>query len=248
LEKLLNGVHSYWQAINKLLTEVVETQASVFDAVADCMVTAIDSGRHLFLFGTGHSHLLAEEGHFRAGSFAAFTPILHSSIMLHDGSILSGKIERTPGLAEALLDRYSHQAGDMIFIFSNSGVNQMPVEMALTAKARNLRVVSLSSLSYAEQAPLNQMGKRLHEVADYAFDNCILPGDALISIEGFPWRVAPASTLVGSFILNSLVAEVAHRLYDLGKDVPVFASANMAGASEHNAALLALHKTTNPHI
>ena len=36
----------------------------------------------IFIFGTGHSHMMAEEGHFRAGGFAPICPILLSSLML----------------------------------------------------------------------------------------------------------------------------------------------------------------------
>ena len=54
-------------------------------------------------FGTGHSHMLAEEGHFRAGGFAPICPILFSGLMLHEGS-LSGEIERTAGIATRVLN------------------------------------------------------------------------------------------------------------------------------------------------
>ncbi|GIR79696.1 MAG: hypothetical protein CM15mP81_12060 [Alphaproteobacteria bacterium] len=33
--------------------------------------------------------------HFRAGGFAPICPILFSGLMLHEGSLLSGEIERT---------------------------------------------------------------------------------------------------------------------------------------------------------
>jgi uncharacterized phosphosugar-binding protein len=244
----LKGIRGYWQAIADLQREVIETQSSILDKVAAYMVRVIEQSGRLFLFGTGHSHMLAEEGHFRAGSLANFIPILLSSIMLHEGSLLSGRIERTPGLAEPLLDKYAPQAGDMLFIFSNSGVNQMPVEMAVAAKSRGLMVVSLSSLAYAQTAPLNSLGKRLHEVADFPIDNRILPGDALMSLEGLPWRVAPASTVIGALVINCLVAEVAFRLHEREGIVPVFASANMPGAADHNEHLLMHWSKLNPHI
>jgi uncharacterized phosphosugar-binding protein len=212
------------------------------------MVQTIQAEQSIFLFGTGHSHMLAEEGHFRAGSLAAFVPILLSSIMLHEQAQLSGKIERTGGIAAPMLDRYGPQPGDMLFIFSNSGVNLMPVEMAMAAKTRGMSVASVSSFAYAEVAPLSSIGKRLHEVADFAIDNRIVPGDALVAIEGLPWKVGPGSTIAGSFILNCLVAEVAYRLCEDEQSVPLYASLNMNGAAEHNQTMLKHWGSRNPHL
>jgi uncharacterized phosphosugar-binding protein len=250
LEKImpLMGIYSYWNAIENLQRDIVETQAPMLEAIANQMITAIDNKNRLFLFGTGHSHILAEEAHFRAGGLAAFIPILFSGVMIHEGARLSGKLERTPGLAEPILNEYAPQAGDMLFVFSNSGVNQMPVEMAVVAREKGMVVVSISSLNYAQVAPVNSIGKRLHEVADYAIDNRILPGDALVELTGLPWRAGPASTLIGSFIINSLVAEVAYRMTEQQKVAPIFASANMPGAAQHNEALLKTWGAANPHL
>ena len=244
----LEAAGRYASAIHELQQDILTSQADALDAVAAHMAQTIQAQRTIFLFGTGHSHMMAEEGHYRAGSLAAFVPILLSSIMLHEQAQLSGKIERTAGLAAPLLDRYAPQAGDMLVIFSNSGVNQMPVEMAQAAHERGMTVVSVSSFAYAEIAPLSAIGKRLHDIADVAIDNRIVPGDALIAIEGLPWKVGPASTIAGSFILNSLVAEVAHRLQAKSVSVPMYASFNMNGAAEHNQSMLETWGSRNPHL
>jgi uncharacterized phosphosugar-binding protein len=147
-----------------------------------------------------------------------------------------------------MLARYDPQPDDMLFVFSNSGVNLMPVEMAQTAKSLGLHVVSVSSFAYAAIAPLSAAGIRLHEIADYAIDNRIVPGDALVAIKGLPFRVGPASTIAGSFILNCLVAEVANRLCEAQAAVPLYASLNMNGAAEHNQTMLKHWGTRNPHL
>ena len=244
----LEGVRRYAAAINELQQDILNSQTEVLGAVAGLMVETIRAEQSIFLFGTGHSHMLAEEGHYRAGSLAAFIPILLSSIMLHEQAQLSGKIERTGGIAAPLLDHYSPEPDDILFVFSNSGVNQMPVEMAQAAKQRGMHVVSVSSFAYAEVAPLSSIGKRLHEVADFAIDNRIVPGDALLAIDGLPFRVGPASTIAGSFILNCLVTEVAYRLREDGQNVPFYASFNMNGAAEHNQTMLETWGSRNPHL
>ena len=40
-------------------------------------------------------------------------------------------------------------------IFSNSGVNQVPVEAALFAKSKNMNVVAVISRDYSNVAPLS---------------------------------------------------------------------------------------------
>lgn len=239
----------YLEAIQALQKRVIEGQSDdLLAQVAARMAETIAGDGRLFLFGTGHSHLLAEEAFFRAGGLAAAVPIFSSSLMLHENVELSSRLERTPELAATLLERYRPQAGEMIFIFSNSGVNQLPVEMALRAKERGLFVVAVASLAYAEVAPLSPIGKRLNEAADVALDNGGRPGDALLALEGFAWRVAPSSTIAGALIWNALVAETAARLQAAGHGAPIFASLNMEGAAEHNEALLEKWREKNPHL
>jgi len=242
------GIQRYWNTVKALQSRVIESQLELLGQVAAAMaVTIINDGR-IFLFGTGHSHMLAEEGHFRAGGLAPVVPILVSSLMLHQSATLGGVIERTAGLAAPILDNYNPHAGDLLFVFSNSGVNQLPVEMALAAKERGLTVVSVSSLAYAQVAPPSSLGQRLDQVADYAIDNGGPPGDSLITIDGLPWPTGPGSTVVGSLIWNCLLTETVLRLQENGKEVPIYASANMPGASDHNQKLLRRWRERNPHL
>ena len=212
------------------------------------MAETIARDGRIFVFGTGHSHLLAEEAFYRAGGLAPVVPVFSSTLMLHENAALGSRLERTPGLAQPLFDGYGPQAGEMIFIFSNSGVNQLPVEMALHARRLGLFVVSVSSLNYARLAPLSAVGKRLDEVADLAIDNGGAPGDGLVQLEGLDWPVGPSSTAITALIWNCLVTETAQRLLASGCDVPVFASLNMPGAAEHNQALLEKWHPANRHL
>jgi uncharacterized phosphosugar-binding protein len=212
------------------------------------MLERIRRRQRIFIFGTGHSHMLAEEAFYRAGGLAAIVPVFSSALMLHEHPELGGRLERTPGLAERLLDSYHPQPAEMIFIVSNSGVNYLPVEMALTAKARGLLVVSISSFEYALVAPLSALGRRLDEIADLAIDNGCPPGDALAPIEGTPWRVGPGSTVMTALIWNCLATEVAYRMQSNGLTPPIFVSLNLPGANQHNESLLAEWRPGNPHF
>jgi uncharacterized phosphosugar-binding protein len=241
------GLNRFYSKLLMLQSKVIESQSDVMKRVAEEMAFAIINEGRIFIFGTGHSHMIAEEAFYRAGGIAAVVPIFMNGLMLHENADLSGRLERTPGIAESLLDQYDHNPGDMIFVVSNSGVNQMPVEMALAARERHLLVVAICSKKYAKVAPISSIGKRLDEVVDFCIDNCGIPGDALVEIEGTPWRIGSTSTIIGAMIWNCLLTEVIDHLTTLDK-IPVFASFNMEGAAAHNQLILKTWSKRNPHI
>ena len=242
------ALDQYLQAMRELQARVVEGQRARLLEVAQRMAETTRRDRRIFLFGTGHSHLIAEEGFYRAGGLANVVPILTEHVMLHHLPSLGSRLERTPGLAELILERYAPQPEEMLFVFSNSGVNQLPVEMALRGRERGLFVVSISSLDYARQAPLSALGMRLDQSVDLALDNGGVPGDACLALEGFPWHVAPSSTVVCALLWNGLVAETARLLLESGTEPPVFVSLNVTGAAQHNQALLEKWRPRNMHL
>jgi uncharacterized phosphosugar-binding protein len=247
-ENTSTALDQYMKAISDLQARVVERQRGELLEVAQQMADTIRRDQRIFLFGTGHSHLIAEEGFYRAGGLANVVPILTEHVMLHHLPSLGSRIERTPGLADMILERYAPEPGEMLFVFSNSGVNQLPVEMALRGRERGLFVVSLSSLEYARQAPLSDLGLRLDQSADMALDNGGTPGDALLELENFPWRVAPSSTVICALLWNCLVAETAQLLLQSEVEPPVYVSFNVSGAAQHNQALLEKWRPRNIHL
>ena len=81
---------------------------------------------------------------------------------------------------------------------------------------------------------------------NYHIDNCGPPGDALININK-KFNVSPFSTIAGSFILNSILSEVAE-LCKNEKPFPFYISGNMPNAQKHNDQLAKHYKKRNPHI
>jgi uncharacterized phosphosugar-binding protein len=244
----LIAARKYYSKVSSILDQVINTQAESISKAADVVVKTVDQGGAIYLFGTGHSHLLAEEGHFRAGGLVPVIPILISSLMLHESAINSGKLERMPGLAAAILSHYQTDANDIMIIFSNSGVNAVPVEMALEAKKIGMQVVGVLALSYAQVAPLSSVGKRLNEIVDIVVDNQIQAGDAVLEVGKTGLFTGPASTIVGAFILNAILTEAICRMDAAGKKPPIYISSNMPGAAEHNQKYLTQAKARNPHL
>ena len=141
-----DGLDRYFGAMQSLQSKVIAAQRGTLIEIAARMAECVERDARILLFGTGHSHMLAEEGHYRAGGLANVVPMLQSALMLHESSILSGQLERTAGMARPIFERYQPQAGEMLFVFSNSGVNLAPVEMALLAREHGLMSVARSSM------------------------------------------------------------------------------------------------------
>jgi uncharacterized phosphosugar-binding protein len=242
------ALDQYVQAVRELEMRVVQTQRAILIGLAERMAETTREDKRIFLFGTGHSHLLAEEGFYRAGGLANVVPILVEHLMLHHLPALGSHLERTAGVVDMVLDRYAPERGEMLFVFSNSGVNRLPVEMALRGRERGLFVIGISSFEYAQQAPLSDLGLRLDQSVDLALNNGGLPGDALLELQDFPWRVAPSSTVICAILWNSLVAETSRLLLRSGVTPPIFVSLNVTGAAEHNRALLQKWRPRNIHL
>lgn len=248
---MLDHANRYFQAVLHIQQQVIETQGAALARAVEIMLAAARAGGRIFIFGSGHSHLLAEEGHYRAGGLAVVVPILHSALMLHEGALLSTTLERQQGVAGPLLAAYQPDPRDCLLVISNSGVNAVPVEMALAAREVGMRVIVIQAAAYAAQAQVGAVGLKLADVAEVVIDNGGVPGDAVVPIAHAQGTLnaGPSSTVVGAFILNALWVEVAAQLAAGAEALPpIYISANAPGAAAHNQALVQAMRPKNPHL
>ena len=129
---------TYLDKIYKMMELIERQEQQAMDAAAEAAYRSIKNGGLLHVFSTGHSHMIVEEMFYRSGGLVPINPILSDELMLHTGAITSTRMERQPGKAEEVLSKASLSPGDTIIISSNSGINAVPVEAALYAKAREL--------------------------------------------------------------------------------------------------------------
>lgn len=242
----LSAARAYVTEAVNILTNLVSGQEAAFSNAVEAIAHSARSGGVVYLFGTGHSHMLAEEGHYRAGVLACVVPILRSVVMLHEGAVAGTALERLPGLAEKVLAGYDIGQDDVLVVFSNSGVNAVPVEAAEAGRARGAKVIAVTSETYSRMAANGR--KRLADVADIVIDNRGPAGDALCAVSADGLKAGPISTIAGAAILNALLVEAATRLVAETGEAPVYVSANMPGAAERNAALVARYRKKNPHL
>ena len=231
--------HRYLTIAADLVTRLATSEWPRIDAAATLMVEAIATDRVIHAFGSGHSHMLAEELFYRAGGLVRVRPILFEGLMLHASAPLGTALERLPGLARALLDDHPMAPGDVLLIASNSGTNAVTIELARLARDAGVRTIGLTSLGHATSPEARgRGGPRLHEIVEVVIDNGGVVGDAAVEIDGLATRVAPTSTVVGAAIVDTLVAEVVERLVARGIVPELYVSSNVAGGDAANQRFL----------
>ncbi len=229
---------SYWHNVQTMARTILDTQLVAIQKTAEAIADSIARGGVLHVFGSGHSHMVAEDVFYRAGGLACVDAMLEFPLMeLNAGR--STEMERLHGYADSIVSGYRLEAGEVIVVVSNSGINAVPIEVAQACKSKGLTVVAIVSKQHNESvSSRHRDGLKLTDVADLVIDNCGVPGDAALAIEGdSPVHYGPTSTLSGILIMQMIVAETVTLLTSRGMKPPMFNSANRPGA-EGNAALV----------
>lgn len=229
---------AYVEAVTAALTEAALEQQTEIQRAGEAIATAVSGDHLVHVFGSGHSHMLAEELFYRAGGLAAVKPLLVPELMLHESAVASTQLERQPGQGAQLVRMAGLEPDDVMVVVSNSGRNPVPVEVAQAALDVGSTLVVVTSVQHAVSAgrffpelPL------LHELGHVVLDTGLPPGDALVTVPGGT-RTGPGSTVVAAGLLNAVVVEATGLLAVTGPP-PIFTSANSATGDRDNAELLA---------
>lgn len=230
----------YLQKIIDNLTQIESEESEQLSSAAALVAKTIEEDGLIFVFGCGHSHLPGLDAFYRAGGLANVSPMLDTDLMLHNGAAKSSRMEKMSGIAPEAFRRYVPTKKDMIFIFSASGKNQVPVEMGDAARAAGVPSVGVSSSAYYER------GGRLHEHVDIAIDCKVPYGDACIDVGEA--KMGGLSTSAACFILNKCLIEGAKLALSHGKLPPIYLSGNVEGGREHNVVLENLYLGRVKHL
>jgi len=235
----MDNAHIAEQYIDIALEKLREIRAAagVIDEAAQLLFDCVQKGGYIYTFGTGHSHMIAEEIYTRAGGYAPLRAILPPELMLHEMPLKSTMLERLPGYAAQLALLYQLKENDAIIIISNSGRNAAPVEMAELARDTGCKVIAVTSMIHSGAVDSRSGGKRLFELADVVLDNRAEKGDAALFIDGLEPPVGATSTVTGAALVQAMMACFVDKLVRAGKPAPVFFSSNVDGADDVNEQL-----------
>lgn len=248
---------TYFSRAAALLQRAREVNAETLEKLGGVIGPSVAAGGVIHTFGSGHSEIVSREIVGRAGGLVCVSGIYDPG-----GGLSENVVGYGTKLAERHDRQYGLRAGETIIVISNSGKNCSPIEVALYAKQNGLTVVGLTCVEMSRTvATVHPGDKKLHEIADYVLDNCGLPGDAIVEIDGGPGDAAikaglpavsssvgpvkeeglakagPTSTIVGAMLLNLLFLEVVGWLKAHGHAPPLLRSQNLPGAIEYNREL-----------
>ena len=227
----------YLERLEQLISKMSSQSQSIEDA-ATVVARSLENNGLIHVFGTGHSHMLAEEMFYRAGGLGAVNPILEEDLMLHKNASKSTELERDPNLADSILERHQLRKGDVFIIASNSGGNALIEAMASEVKSRGLILVAITSVNHATSPSARAQGRKLHELADICIDNLGEVGDASISYPQISEKTGPTSTVIGAAIVNAIVARAVEIALEHGFKPQVFSSSNTSAGDLHNTQLI----------
>jgi uncharacterized phosphosugar-binding protein len=226
----------YLYQASAILDRIRSTEMEAIERAAEFCTRAIAGDGLVHLFGTGHSRIFVEEMFPRHGSFPGFHPIVELSLTYHNlvvgsnGQRQAMFLEHVEGFGQVILRNFVFSAPDCFLLFSNSGINEVVMDVALEAKRLGMPVIAVVSIDHCGASPaVHSSGKKLIDIADVVIDNCTPGGDALVRVPDLQDPVGPGSTIGAAAVTNALKCRIAEKLTALGKPPIVLTSSYFIG-------------------
>lgn len=239
------NVRTYSQTALPHLESLISKNEKTMERIASQLVEDVSSGKSLLVFGSGHSSIFPLELYHRAGGASFVVPVVADYLLPTAGPPVVRILERTAGVATAILARAEPKAGEMLWLSSNSGINAAVVDLALEAKKRGMRTVAFTSLPHSQAVTSRHpSGKRLFEVCDEVIDIGGVRGDASISIAAGV-AAGPLSTLSTVMLGHSILVAAIAGLE--AKGIPcVYTSVNTPEGEARNVELEKVAQKRDP--
>ncbi|MFJ5992915.1 sugar isomerase domain-containing protein [Lentzea sp. NPDC092896] len=241
----MDFLSDFGAAVREHLRLLEERNDAVLDEVAGRLLDVVRTDRLVHTAATGHGLAAVLESFYRAGGLACVRPLFHPGLLPLQNAKASTQLERVPGLAATLTAQAQVQPGDVAVIFSNSGINAVPVELAQELKQRGAYVVAVVSKPHMDNAPARSFAK-LGDLADVVLDTDIPPGDAVFPTAG--GATAGLSTLCFIYLWNLLLVRLTTRADAGNIPVPLWQSSNLPDGDSANEKHLNHYRTQVPML
>jgi uncharacterized phosphosugar-binding protein len=235
---------AYLDVIVAHLGRLRDTQGPALRAAAELVADKVVADELVYVYGPGgHSNLASQEIFFRAGGLVNISAILDGGTLLSDGALRSMSMERTPGYGRVVIEDNRLAEGDLLLLVNAYGINAALIDAAMTARARGVRIVGISSRRHAEATPAEHPARHpsrgnLHDLVDVHVDTDVPVGDAVLTIDGVVDPVAAISTFANAYVLNSLIATAVGLASQRGVEPTIWRSGNAPGGDARNARFL----------
>jgi uncharacterized phosphosugar-binding protein len=227
------------------LTKVEKHNADALNNVAELLLGSVKAGGLILTGGAGHSLAAVAETFYRAGGLSCVYPLYHPDIQPLHGGRASTSAERLTGLAAEVFGKVQLSGNDMLVVFSTSGVNPYPVELAIAAQDAGMPVVAVTSSPANAVAP-RRADTTLAENATIVLDTLVTPGDSSYPPDN-PVTSA-LSTVANAFLWNDVLARLWDKAAAKGVEVPLWRSSNVPGGDEANQRYLDLYGSRVPQL
>lgn len=240
----MDTMNQYYEHIIEILSQIYHTQNQKIQQSALKMSQCIMNGHTIFVFGASHAGIITQELFYRAGGLALINPIMPKEVQLDVRPITqTSQMERLSGYGSLILEHTPIQSGDILLIHSVSGRNTIAIDMALKAKEKGIFMIAITNIEYSMKVQSrHSSGLKLLDIADIVIDNCGDYEDASLTIPGLQQKIAPTSTIAGTFIVNSIIAKTVENLVNEDIEVPVFYSANIDHGDSLNQKIFKKYK------
>lgn len=233
-------ISAYGAAIKKHIDSIASEERDNIRKAAEVLAARIKQDEPIYIYGPGgHSNLGTQEIFFRAGGLMHINPILDEGTLLSSGALRSMAMERLPGYGTIIMKDSGIKKGDVLILCNAYGINSATIDAAIYAKENDIKLIAVTSITHAKNTadshPARHPSKKnLWEIADITLDCKVLPGDAVMELEGVEQKMGAMSTFANAFLLNCLMMETVKQLSASGQVPPIWRSGNIAGGDEWN--------------
>ncbi|GAA2614695.1 sugar isomerase domain-containing protein [Actinomadura fulvescens] len=233
------------ERVRALLDELDARSAKAISTAAGLLLDAVEADGIVHVAGAGHSLALVFETFYRAGGLAPVRPMWDPAVLPLRDALRSTRAERQEGLGRTVVRAAAPAPPDVAVVFSTSGRNPYPVEIAQECAALGVPVIAVTS----PRASVRAAARTETMLADHAtvvIDTGVPPGDVVHPAEA-P-RTAAVSTILASYAWSRLLADLDDLAGERGVEPPRWVSANVPGGDAVNRGLLERYRHRVPEL